>query len=99
MLDSVQLEEKLEQSPAERVTKEYIESRIAGAPVFIKAANTLTICVITVDNGFKVTGESACAKPENYDVSIGEKVSYDNAFNKLWGFFGFVLCENGTLKK
>lgn len=43
-------------------------------------------------------GESACVNPANYDQEIGERIAYDNAFSKLWAFFGFVLAENGELK-
>ena len=39
----------------------------------------LTICVITLQNGFTVTGESACASPENYRKETGGKISYENA--------------------
>lgn len=92
MLTDNQLEEKLEQSPAPRVTKDYILSRIADIK-FHKLGPTLTHCTIHIDNGFSVTGESACVNPENYDQEIGEKIAQDNAFNKLWGLFGFLLAE------
>lgn len=98
-MNEQELEAKLEQCPAERVTKEYIQSRIKGNPTFIRAADTLTICIITVDNGFTVTGESACVKAENYDQEVGETIAYNNAFAKLYGLFGFLLAETGTLKK
>lgn len=94
-----ELQSELEKCPAERVTEDYIQGRIAGRPQFIKATETLTICIINIDNGFTVTGESACVKPENYNQEIGENIAYKNAFAKLWGFFGFLLAENGSLKK
>lgn len=31
------------------------------------ALNLLTICVLVLRNGFTVTGESACASPQNFD--------------------------------
>jgi len=99
VISDEKLAEKLENSPAERVTKEYILSRIAGKPTFIQVDGTVTICHIKLDNGFSVRGESACVKAENYDQEIGQKISYENAFDKLWAFFGFMLAENGTLKK
>lgn len=99
MLDNAALKQKMKDLPAERVTEEYIKSRISGKPVFIKVDDTITICHIKLDNGFSVRGESACVKKENYDQQIGERISYDNAFQKLWQLFGFILAENGTLKK
>ena len=98
-MNEAELNAELEKCPAERVTEDYIQGRIYGRPKFIRATDTLTICVLTVDNGFTVTGESACVKAENYNQEIGESIAYKNAFAKLWAFFGFLLAENGTLKK
>lgn len=98
MLNDNQLKEELESCPAERVTPEYMKSRIKTT-TFTKLNETVTICSIKLDNGFSVRGESACVKVENYNQEIGERISYDNAFDKLWGFFGFLLAENGTLLK
>jgi hypothetical protein len=39
----------------------------------------LTFCVLVLQNGFTVTGESACASPENFDAEIGRKVARQNA--------------------
>lgn len=98
-MNEAELNAELEKSPAERVTEDYIQGRIYGRPAFIRATDTLTFCIITLDNGFTVTGEAACVKKENYNQQIGEDISYKNAFQKLWAFFGFLLAENGTLKK
>lgn len=79
-----------------KVTKNYIESRIVGWEVINLASignPTVTICSITLDNGYSVRGESACVDPRNYDKEIGEKLAYQNAFNKLWPLFGFLLAE------
>lgn len=92
MLDKEQLEAALNASPAPRVTKEYVESRL-GVPVFTRFSDTVTICHLVVDNGFSVRGESACVNPENYNQEIGEKIAYDNAFRQLWPLFGFLLAE------
>ena len=43
----------------------------------------LTFCVLVLRNGFTVTGESACAAPENFDAEIGRKVARQNALNKI----------------
>lgn len=53
----------------------------------------LTFCVIVLKNGFTVTGESACASPENFDPEIGRKVAYENARNKIWELEGYLLKE------
>ena len=58
-----------------------------------EALNLLTFCVITLKNGFTVTGESACASPENFNEEIGRKIAYDNAKNKIWPLEGYLLKE------
>lgn len=53
----------------------------------------LTFCVLVLRNGFTVTGESACASPENYDAEIGRKVARANAEQKIWPLMGYALKE------
>lgn len=53
----------------------------------------LTFCVLVLKNGFTVTGESACASPENFDPEIGRKIAYENARNKIWMLEGYLLKE------
>lgn len=51
----------------------------------------LTFCVLVLRNGFIVTGESACASPENFDADIGRKVARQNAVQKIWPLMGYEL--------
>lgn len=51
----------------------------------------LTFCVLTLRNGFTVTGESACASPENFDAEIGRKIARANAVQKIWPLMGYEL--------
>lgn len=53
----------------------------------------LTFCVLVLRNGFTVTGESACASPENFNAEIGRKVARQNAINKVWPLMGYALKE------
>ena len=46
--------------------------------------NILTFCVLVLRNGFTVTGESACASPENFDAEIGRNIARQNAVAKVW---------------
>jgi hypothetical protein len=92
MMDQDELRAALEKLPGERVTKEYMEGRI-GEVKFHRLGPTLTHCSLHLDNGFVVTGESACVDPANYNREIGEKIAWDNAFAELWPLFGFLLAE------
>lgn len=53
--------------------------------------NLLTFCVLVLRNGFTVTGESACASPENFDAEIGRKIAFENAKQKIWPLMGYAL--------
>lgn len=57
------------------------------------ALNLLTIFVLVLRSGFTVTGESACASPENFDGEIGRKVARDNAVQKIWMLEGYLLKQ------
>ena len=54
----------------------------------------LTFCVLVMKNGFTVTGESACASPENFDPEIGRRVARANAVQKLWPLMGYALKQD-----
>ena len=51
----------------------------------------LTFCVLVLRNGFTVTGESACASPENFDAEIGKKIARTKALEKIWPLMGYEL--------
>ena len=57
------------------------------------ALGLLTFCVLTLQNGFTVTGESACASPENFDAEIGRKIARENAREKIWLLEGYLLKQ------
>ncbi len=57
------------------------------------ALHLLTICVLVLKNGFTVTGESACASPENFDAEIGRQIARQNAEQKIWPLEGYLLKE------
>lgn len=89
---------------APRVTPQHIESVIESEFYFTgfdgtngtytdipQSLSLLTFCVLVLKNGFTVTGESACASPENFDADIGRKIARTNAVNKIWALEGYVL--------
>lgn len=76
-------------SPTIRVKSEYVEGERILAPL-----DLLTFCVLVLRNGFTVTGESACASPENFDAELGQKIARQNAVNKIWPLMGYELKSN-----
>lgn len=93
---------------APRVTMEHIESIITseayftaeqgaaavGAPKLINPSlGLLTFCVLTLRNGFTVTGQSACASAENFDEQAGRKYARKDAVGKVWPLEGYLLRQ------
>lgn len=58
------------------------------------ALSLLTFCVLVLRNGFTVTGESACASPENFDADIGRLIARQNAIQKIWPLEGYLLKQS-----
>lgn len=78
---------------APRVTLESIESRIQDERYLVVVNTTVTICTITMENGFTVVGHSAAASPENFDKEIGRKIARQKAIDQLWALEGYLLRE------
>ncbi len=84
-----QIQEKGLNAP--RLTPDHIGSVICQEQYHVFTGTTTTVCCLTLANGFTVTGESACASPENFDEEIGKKIAYTNAREKIWPLEGYLL--------
>lgn len=76
---------------APRLTPGHIDDQIVAEAYYVFPGTTLTICALTLKNGFHVTGESAAASPANFDAEIGRKIAFENARNKIWALEGYLL--------
>lgn len=79
---------------APRLTPAMIDAQIVGEQYYVFPGTTMTVCALTLRNGFIVTGESAAASPENFDEEIGRKIARENARNKIWAFEGYSLRDH-----
>lgn len=89
------IEEQIEELglTAPRLTPEYIKSRIVSTDYHVFPNTQLTICCIVLKNGYTEIGESACVSPENFNVSIGRNIAYENAVEKVWKLEGYLLKQ------
>lgn len=78
---------------AKRITPEDLDAEIVDEDYHVFTGSCLTVCCLTLKNGFTVTGESACASPENFNAEIGQKIARSNARDKLWPLLGFRLRD------
>jgi len=78
---------------APRLTPDLIDATIVSEKFHVFEGTTLTVCCLELRNGFTVTGESACASPENFNIELGQKIAKDNARQKIWALEGYALRE------
>lgn len=98
-MNDLEIEQKLQLKGlnAPRVTPEAIVENIDNIEIvkyISKSGQVLRWAVITMKNGFAVTGKpSASVSPENDDEEIGERIAVANARNEIWPLMGYALKE------
>lgn len=95
MSDENTIEQKIQDKGlnAPRLTPALIDAAIKSADYHVFENSCLTVCCLTLQNGFTVTGESACASPENFNAEIGQEIAYKNAREKIWALEGYLLKQ------
>lgn len=86
-----QIQEKGLNAP--RLTPELIDDCIVDEDYHVFPGTTVTVCCLTLKNGYNVCGESAAASPENFDESIGRQIARRNARDKIWSLEGYLLKQ------
>ena len=76
-----------------RVTLDALKANIVKEEFHVFPDSQLTVCVLTLQNGFTVTGESACADPAMFNAEIWQKIARENAERKIWPLMGYALKE------
>lgn len=61
--------------------------------------STVTVCALTLKNGFVVVGDSACIDPRKFDEEIGRQVAFDDAIEKVWELEGYRMKSEGLLNQ
>ena len=92
MNNELKLEKEMHQGLAPRLTPISVyETGVDES--YHKLTDRLTVCILTLRNGFTVTGESTCVSPENYNEEIGNKIARENARDKIWVLEGYLLKQ------
>lgn len=76
-----------------RITLGDIQAKVKKTYYHVVPDTTLTLCVLTLENGFTVTGESACVDPAMFSTAIGEQIAFQNALEKIWLLEGYLLRQ------
>jgi len=78
---------------APRLNPDHIDSVIQSEQYHVFPGTTMTVCALTLNNGYIVLGESAAASVANFDAEIGRRIARQNARNKIWTLEGYLLRE------
>lgn len=77
----------------------YTESKIIARDYI--PHGLLTLCVITLDNGYKVVGESSCINPSDYNYHLGCSLSYNDGLKNAMTILGYefkTMVLSGEIK-
>lgn len=77
----------------DRLAPGQIDATILTEQYHVFPGTTLTVCALTLRNGYVVTGESAAADPDNFNEEIGRKIARENARQKIWALEGYLLRQ------
>ena len=78
---------------AARLTPQQIDEAIVAEQYYTFPGTVLTVCCLTLRNGFNTTGTSAPVSAENFDEALGQKIARENARNEIWKFEGYLLKQ------
>lgn len=70
-----------------------IESKIVKEEYYTLGQKT-TACVLTLENGFEVTGISACVCAKNYSQEIGAPYARKKAVDLIWSAEAYLLQQD-----
>lgn len=76
---------------APRLNPQHIDDTILSEAYYVFPGTSMTVCALTLRNGFQVIGESAAASLENFNEEIWRKIARENARNKIWALEGYLL--------
>ena len=78
---------------APRLTPAAIDAAIVDKTFHVFPGTTVTVCCLTLANGFNCIGYSAAASIENFDLEIGQKIAFENARQEVWPLEGYLLKQ------
>jgi hypothetical protein len=78
---------------APRITPDQINAKIRSAQYHVFPGTTVTVCCLTLANGYHVIGKSAAASLVNFDEEMGRKIAAAEARDQIWALEGYLLRE------
>lgn len=91
--DALEREIQAKADKAPRVTPADVKAEIVDETYTVLPSGRVTVCELTLKNGFTVRGESAVVHIENFNEGIGRQVARENAEKEIWQLLGFRLRD------
>lgn len=85
--EAIALKSGVDDHPCGKIAPDY------EVPKVFDSLRPLTICLITMRNGFTVIGKTAPADPANFNAELGRKFAREDAIRQLWPLMGFALRD------
>lgn len=76
-----------------RITLEHIERQIIAEDYHLFENTLMTVCCLTLRNGFNTIGTAACADPAIFSRDLGKAISRKDAVSNIWQLEGYRLKE------
>lgn len=75
------------------VRTEDVDAEIVDDAYYHFLGTTVTVCCLTLQNGFTVIGQSACANVNNFDEQLGRDLARDDAKQQCYRFLAFRMLD------
>lgn len=76
-----------------RITGEDIDNLIVAEQFHVFKDTAITVCCLTLANGYGVIGDSACAARQDFDEDIQRRIAHAEARAKIWQLEGYRLRQ------
>lgn len=84
-----------------KITKDYLEDKIQSVEFKLDETKDKKwcICVLTVENGFKIIGEAHRQFSTDHVETVAKSSAYSEALDNMWGYYTFLshVFYAGTL--
>lgn len=85
---------KNKQEITQTVSNEEIQTAIRQEAYHLFPGTTLTVCCLTLKNGFTTLGNSVCVDPNNFDKEEGKRIAREEAVLKIWPLLIYSMRED-----
>lgn len=76
-----------------KITQANVDAACTAVEYMVMPGSRLTVCCLTLRNGFQVVGWSACVDPANFNEQKGQQIALDMAKDKVWELEAYLLRE------